>query len=121
MEKQRKIILFKFIKFVKDTLKINTEFKVKLSSNHDGFTTTAYYNNDEKLVAVYTKGRAIVDILRSVAHEMVHMKQHEDGKIKGPIKDVGGPEENEANARAGSLIKQFGYNLKKEKIDIYSL
>lgn len=121
MDTQRKTILYRFIKFVKDNLGIKTPFKMKLGSNRADFETYAYYNDYEKLVAVYVKGRALADIMRSVSHELVHLKQHEDGKIKGKIQDVGGPEENEANSKGGALIKQFGYDLKKEKIDIYDL
>lgn len=122
MTKDAKIILYQFIKFVEQELGITSKFTIKISNKRDGFTTYAYYNDSKKLVAVYTKGRALADIMRSFAHELVHLKQHEDDKITGPIQDVGGKEENEANAKGGALIKQFGYNLAdKKKIDIYSL
>ena len=122
MTKEAKTILYKFVKFIKGELGITSKFTLKLGSKREDFNTYAYYNDVEKLVAIYVKDRALADVLRSIAHEFVHMKQHEDGKIKGKIKYVGGPEENEANAKGGALIKQFGYNIKdKEKIDIYSL
>ena len=122
MDKERKIILYKFIKFIKTELGITSKFKLKLSSKRENFKTFAYYDDSNKLVAIYEGKRALADILRSIAHEFVHMRQHEDGTIKGKIKDVGGPEENEANAKGGALIKQFGYDInEKEKIDIYSL
>lgn len=122
MNKEAKTILYKFIKFIEKELNIKSKYTIKLGVTREDFSTNAFYNDSQKLVAVYVKDRALADILRSFAHEFVHMKQHEDGTIKGEIQDVGGPEENEANAKGGALIKQFGYDIKnKEKIDIYSL
>jgi hypothetical protein len=47
--------------------------------------------------------------MRSLAHELVHYKQYEDRELDGEIKDVGGDIENEANAKAGELVKKYGY------------
>jgi hypothetical protein len=46
--------------------------------------------------------------MRSVAHELVHHQQNENGKLKGKISNVGGPIEDEANAVAGELLKKYG-------------
>jgi hypothetical protein len=40
------------------------------------------------------------------------MMQHEKGLIKGPIKDVGGFHEDQANALAGQIVKKFIYKHK---------
>jgi hypothetical protein len=50
----------------------------------------------------------LVDIMRSLAHELSHHKQWEDGKLKVKPPDIGGPIEDGANAKAGQLIKMFG-------------
>ena len=46
--------------------------------------------------------------MRSVAHELVHHHQNEEGELKGKIQNVGGPIEDEANAVAGELLKKYG-------------
>ena len=56
-------------------------------------------------IKVYGKNRALVDVLRSIAHELVHHKQYENDELKGDIPDIGGPIEDEANAFAGRFIK----------------
>ena len=56
---------------------------------------------------VYAKNRALVDVMRSVAHEMTHMMQDDQGLIKGHVQDIGGFHENQANSAAGALIKMF--------------
>lgn len=71
--------------------------------------TTAYYNHEDKKVVVYAKNRMLVDVLRSLAHELVHAQQWEDNRITLPVPDVGGIIENEANAVAGIIIKKFIY------------
>jgi hypothetical protein len=52
----------------------------------------------------------LVDVLRSIAHELVHHLQNQRGELDG-TKNEGGdgsPWENEANAKAGELIRIFG-------------
>lgn len=45
--------------------------------------------------------------MRSVAHELTHMMQNQSGLIRGPIRDAGGFHEDQANAKAGELLKLF--------------
>ena len=45
--------------------------------------------------------------MRSIAHEMTHMMQDQIGLINGPIRDAGGFHEDQANSRAGELLKLF--------------
>jgi hypothetical protein len=54
--------------------------------------------------------RHIMDVLRTVAHELTHTRQHErDGDRMGPAAgETGSPYENEANARAGVLMRDYG-------------
>ena len=72
-----------------------------------GGCKTAQYENVNNKVVVWVEGRALVDVLRSVAHELVHHKQYENNELVGDIPNVGGPIEDEANASAGSLIKMY--------------
>jgi hypothetical protein len=69
--------------------------------------TTAFYNPDGNVIKIYAKDRMIIDILRSLAHEMTHMMQQEKGLIMGPVKDEGGFHEDQANAKAGLIVKRF--------------
>jgi hypothetical protein len=62
----------------------------------------------ENKCIIYAKNRAFVDVLRSIAHEMTHMMQDELGLLEGGnIRDAGGFHEDQANARAGEIIKRF--------------
>lgn len=105
----KKYKLNEFTKFVKKELGIKTMPKIRIQNNRDEIKTTANYNyNDpEKIIKIYGKGRALVDIMRSVAHELVHHKQWESGRLKVKPPDIGGDIEDEANAMAGQFIKLF--------------
>ena len=108
-----------FIKFVASELRITNPYKVVLSNDRGKFKTTAYYNPETGELAVYKKGRALIDIMRSAAHELVHHQQNQKKQLTKNIKDIGGPIEDEANAVAGQLIKKFGYAY--PKLDVFSL
>jgi hypothetical protein len=98
-----------FVKFVKGELQLKKCPTVVLQNGRGELKTTAAYNysNEEKFVKINVKNRALVDILRSIAHEMVHHKQFEDGRLKIKPADIGGDIEDEANAKAGQYIKIF--------------
>lgn len=100
-----------FLDFCQDTLGYETPASVELVTDRDKLVTLASYNLNDNSVRVYSKNRALADILRSIAHELVHHKQLEDGRIdiNNPPQDVGGEIEDEANAVAGQLVKAFGY------------
>lgn len=106
-----------FVKFVKDQLELKTVPTISIKGNRDGLKTTANYDytKENKIIKVYGKNRALVDIMRSVAHEMVHHKQFEDGRLEQRPPDIGGEIEDEANAKAGQYIKLFS----KENPTIY--
>jgi len=105
-----------FVDFVKKELNINNDVEVKLQNDKDGIKTTAVYKykdgEDEKFedseIRVFTLGRALVDVLRSIAHELVHHMQNEKGELEGKVSNVGGPIEDEANSVAGEMIKKYG-------------
>lgn len=107
-DKQQKILI-EFVKFVKDELKLKKVPEIRVESNRNHIKTTANYNYTlpEKIIRIYGKDRALVDIMRSLSHELQHHKQWEDGRLKVKPADIGSEEENEANAVAGIMIKKF--------------
>ena len=109
-----------FLKFCRDELDITNDITVfLLGKNNKLNITTGGYNPSDKCVYTIAEGRQIADILRTIAHELVHQKQDLQGKIKGNIPDIGGVIEDTANAIAGRLVKM--YVKEKNCKDIYSL
>ncbi len=119
MDKLSKYAIVKFIKFVNDELAIDQPFKVKLvTQRDDDLRTYAYYNPSNGDVKVYCRDRGLADVLRSIAHELIHHHQNQMGKLEEPTQDVGGEIEDEANSVAGQLVKKFGYA--NPKLAIYA-
>jgi hypothetical protein len=112
--------LSSFLKICRDELDITNDIRVFLltKKNKLNITTGGYNPNDKSIYAIF-EGRQIADILRTVAHELVHQKQDLQGKITGDIPDIGGVIEDTANAIAGRLVKM--YVKKYDARDIYSL
>lgn len=105
--------IFIFCKDCMSDLGLSCDFDVKIvfDKKEHGIKTTAYYNPENNMICVLGKDRHVLDICRSIAHEMTHMMQHERGLITGPIKDVGGFHEDQANAKAGEIVKRFIYKM----------
>lgn len=106
---EKKEKLTDFIKFVKKELDLKTVPTIIIQNGRGSLKTTANYDytKEDKVIKVNAKNRALVDVMRSVAHELVHHKQFEQGRLKVKPPDIGGEIEDEANAVAGQLIKKF--------------
>lgn len=106
---EKKSKLLEFVKFVKKELDLKSTPKIMVQNGRNGLKTTANYDytKKDKVVKVNGKNRALVDIMRSIAHELVHHKQFEQGRLKVKPPDIGGEIEDEANAKAGQYIKMF--------------
>ena len=105
-------ILKDFIDFCVKELKIEHMPIIKLRRDPQWpvvHKTFGRYINDQHLLEVAWGQRHIMDVLRTVAHELTHKHQHErDGKsMDSTAGETGSPWENEANARAGILMRDY--------------
>lgn len=102
-------LLDKFVEFSCEFLGVKPP-KIHLQFNRKGLVTTASYGDNK--VKIYSKDRATVDIMRSIAHELTHLKQDVEGRLEDNNHDsnneAGSPIENEANATAGIIMRKFG-------------
>jgi len=106
-------IIKDFICFTCAKLKIEEPVTVVIRKGRDEhIVTTASYLPHENENHIRAGGRAIVDICRSIGHELTHNRQRELG-IFNPgeqVQNIGGQIEDEANSIAGILIKDFTHN-----------
>lgn len=95
-----------FVQFACDHLKLQEKPQISLVQVRDDNMTTANYCPNSQKIKVYAKNRALFDVARSVAHELVHHKQNVNGEeLNG---DTGSACENEANSIAGQIIRLYG-------------
>jgi|TARA_R110000782_G_scaffold270248_2_gene370072 Zn-dependent peptidase ImmA (M78 family) len=68
------------------------------------------YDDIDKKITLVINNRQPADIIRTLAHELVHFKQGENNELKpGDWKDGSDPE-NEANAEAGVLMRKLAHD-----------
>ena len=102
-----------FVEYATKQLKLSERPKIILLTGREyseAKTSLGGYNPMSKEIYVAIEGRLTADILRTLAHEMVHRKQDELGLVKDEIKDgaTGSPIENQAHAVAGILMRNYG-------------
>ncbi len=69
--------------------------------------TFGRFENESKTITVVIANRNIVDILRTLAHEMVHYAQGEEHRLDDDSWETGSPIEDEANAEGGVIMRLF--------------
>ena len=105
-------LIKEFIKFTSQVLELKSLPKITLTSDKSQTRTYAHHAHKGKdsHIVVYTGNRSLGDILRSLGHEIIHFAQMQDGSLD-QYEDpgaTGSDIENEANAGAGILLRNFG-------------
>lgn len=99
-----------FMSVATEILRIKTlpriAFKMKIDSGGNQASFGRYIPENNSLI-VAVGGRHPVDVLRTLAHELVHYKQHLRGKLGKHSGKTGSDEENEANAIAGIIMRHY--------------
>jgi hypothetical protein len=102
-----------FVEWATQRLKLKEAPKVNLVGGGEFAeikTSLGGFDPETKEIYVATEGRLTADILRTLAHEMVHRKQDEMGLVRNSMQDGadGSPIENQAHAVAGILMREYG-------------
>ena len=69
--------------------------------------TFGRYDNSERKLTVALMNRHPNDILRTLAHELVHYKQDTEHQLNPDSGETGSPEENQAHQIAGIVMRHF--------------
>ena len=100
-EKQHRI--HKFAEYCCEQLGIDVpELNLK---PHNDTSALGYTSMEDGSVTIVVGDRHQMDIMRTLAHELVHCKQM---TTHTPCGDTGSKDENEANALAGVLMREWG-------------
>ena len=104
-------IVQKFIAWTAKKLHLEKTPKIEFSYDSDEAREghhTGRHVQDTGEVWVYVANRNMVDILRTVFHELTHVRQGELGMIRPGDSYPGSPIEAEADMMAGKYMKIFG-------------
>jgi len=120
-----------FIKFCNRILKIEDMPTMHLHMIKKPEMTTGMYNRSNNTMHILVGKRLIVDVLRTIAHELTHRRQDETGLLDkhlenvDPMNEMGDIDtiyENEAYTLAGNIVKIFCRKYKKiPKDELYQL
>jgi Zn-dependent peptidase ImmA (M78 family) len=105
-------ILHDFVRFAAEDLELDSlpkfdfRFDTKRSVEHKSF---GGYQPGGEHITITVTNRHINDVCRTLAHELVHYSQD----LKKELEDddagsTGSPQENEANARAAVIMRNWG-------------
>jgi hypothetical protein len=98
-------IFKRFIHFLQSECPLQNSVKITFVGDREGNMTTGGRYDDSNIFVLGGK-RLIRDMFRTLAHEWIHEYQISVlGREKGP--QIGGRNEDEANAFAGRLVKMF--------------
>lgn len=105
---QKAPLMKKFVEYACNELEVN-EPKINVINSptySQEYKSFGGYIPSEEKILVVVHNRNMADILRTLAHELVHHHQKLNGdELNG---EDGSDTENEANARAGVIMRKFG-------------
>jgi len=112
-------ILKRFITFVKSQLGLTYDIPIILVDDAEFSKKIKAFGmmTDKNVIRVSIINRHPMDILRTVAHEYVHYKQVVEKGPNSSSSRPGSSAENQANAKAGELMRKYG-NLHPELFDL---
>ena len=111
MDKKKLDTLKHFIKYCKQELNIQSLPYISLINDKsfvEEHRSFGEYNPSANSVRVVALSRNLADICRSLAHELTHHRQWELGLINPGSGDTGSEIENDANAMAGIIMREYG-------------
>jgi pyrimidine deaminase RibD-like protein/predicted nucleotidyltransferase len=85
--------------------------KIKLVKEippENGQPTFGYYDADANEMVLGIANRHPLDIIRTLSHELTHFRQDHQGNLNYGDGETGSTQENEANAVAGVVMREFG-------------
>ena len=100
-----------FVSFASDRLGLKSLPTIRYKDQGERFASFGGYNPSTSEIVIQTKDRHPMDVLRTLAHELVHHKQRENGEITDDNVEESGKTgskiENHANAKAGAMMRDF--------------
>jgi hypothetical protein len=101
-------VISAFVKFLQSQIPLSSDIQINFTDNQKETGTTGVRMPGSN-ISVLSKGRMLVDILRTLSHEWVHEFQYQKLGLadNAKIQNIGGPEENMSNVLSGIFIKKF--------------
>jgi predicted chitinase/LysM repeat protein len=97
-----------FLPLVMTMLKIDKLPPIKFKQRVDGEQPSfGGFDMSSSVIYLQIENRHPLDIIRTLAHELVHFKQHQNNRLPADGGKSGSPYENQANQLAGIIMRRF--------------
>lgn len=111
---RKAVIIADFLDFIDNKLELNGDMpEIKVSYDSDvaqQMKSFGKYTPETNELLVVIANRNLADVLRTLAHELVHHKQRLDNKLDVDSNADGSEVENEANSLAAVFMREYGKN-----------
>ena len=104
------VILKRFLVFLKRELRLTYDIPIILVDDAEFAKKIQAFGeiSNKNLVHISIINRHPMDILRTIAREYVHYKQHVEKGDTHRSSHAGSATENQANAKAGEILRKYG-------------
>ena len=104
-----KKILNSFIEFAKLELDLDSLPKIEMfADNSPSVEYRSFGGYGDRHIRLTISNRHVMDVCRTLAHELVHYRQDLLGQLNNSSGNDGSMEENEANAKAAVIMRKWG-------------
>jgi len=101
-----------FLALAKNELNLETLPKIHWIASDYSAKNSSFggFSPRDQSIRVVMTDRHPNDVMRTLAHELTHYRQWLDGKLKLNSGETGSDQENEANAKAGVIMRNFNHS-----------
>ena len=103
-----------FIEFLQTNGPIKNSLTISFTDKRNEEITTGKHTDDT--ITIFVKGRVLIDILRTLAHEWVHEIQNENIVTTPQLER---PSEDHANSLAGYWLRMFIKENPEHETEVY--
>ena len=101
----------RFVRFAADYLELDhlprITFTTRSQVGHGTMPSFGQFDPSNNAILVSVHSRHVMDIFRTLAHELVHYRQNLDNVLHAKSGMTGSKHENEANSKAGIIMRLF--------------
>lgn len=102
-------IIDKFVEFASSELQLDELPNIDLQDGNEiSVKHRSFGGYGDKHITVTLSNRHIMDVCRTLAHELVHYRQDLNNELTPDSGKDGSPHENEANAQAAVIMRKWG-------------
>ena len=107
-------IVKEFIKFLQNNGPLKSDVVILFQDKrNENITTGKKFDNT---ITIFAKDRLLVDVLRTLAHEWIHILQTQNMKT---MPNLDRPSEDHANSLAGYWLRQFNKENPEHETEVY--